>query len=220
VAARETERELLLEAAREGATFASEIVELLSPWSGLFDGLSPERTQLKQMVVQALCTHVFDDLLARFSRKDGISSLWGKDRHLVEKYFLFRRDGGFYNEAGIARLKELAEQAKTSLAVQENFYEYLRLLAYGLKGNSETLTREELALLARDADIVLSAWRAATAQPLQPRVVGDLRATRVVLGKQLPEGQTLTLPPWWPPESPAAETAAGPAAGRNPEPPE
>ena len=220
VAARETERELLREAAREGATFASEIVELLSPWSGLFDGLSPERTQLKQMVVQALCTHVFDDLLARFSRKDGISSLWGKDRHLVEKYFLFRRDGGFYKEAGIARLKELAEQAKTSLAVQENFYEYLRLLAYGLKGNSETLTREELALLARDADIVLSAWRAATAQPLQPRVVGDLRATRVVLGKQLPEGQTLTLPPWWPPESPAAETAVGPAAGRNPEPPE
>ena len=220
LAAREAERGLLLEAAREGVTFASEIIEFLSPWSGLFGEMSPERTQLKQMVVQAVCTHVFDDLLVRFSRKDGISALWGKDRHLVEKYFLFLRGGGFYNDARIARLKELAEQAKTSLAVQENFYEYLRLLAYGLKGNSGTLTREELALLARDADIVLSAWRAATAQPLQPCVVGDLRETRVVLGKLLPEGQPLTLPPWWPPEPPAAETAAGPVAGPNPEPPE
>jgi len=108
-------------------------------------------------------SNVFDDLLARFSRKDGISSLWGKDRHLVEKYFPFRRDGGFYNDDRIAWLKELAEQAKTSSLVQENFYQYLRILAYGLNGNSEILTREELAPLARDADIVLSAWRAATA---------------------------------------------------------
>jgi hypothetical protein len=216
VEAREAERGLLLEAAREGSTFASEIIESLSPWSGLFDGFGPERTQLKQMVIQALCGHVFDDLLARFSRKDGISSLWGKDRHLVEKYFLFRRDSGFYSGDTIAWLKELAEQAKTSSVVQENFYQYLRMLAYGLNGNSEILTREELGPLARDAEIVLSAWRAATAQPLQPRVVGDLRSSKAVLENQLPEGETLTLPPWWPTEPPAAGTAAKAAAVRDP----
>jgi hypothetical protein len=220
VTAREAERELLLEAARDGARFASETIESLRPWSGLFGGLSAERTELRQAVVQALSAHVFDDLLARFSRKDGISALWGKERHLVEKYYLFRRDEGFYNEARVVRLKEVADQARTWLAVQENFYEYLRLLAYGLKGGSETLTREELRPLAQDAEIVLSAWRAATARPLQPRVVGDLRETRVVLGKQLPEGQGLMLPLWWPPDPPAAQTGDGPAAGPNPEPPE
>ena len=129
VTARGAERELLLEAARDGASFASETIESLRPWSGLFGGFSAERTELKQAVVQALSVHVFDDLLARFSRKDGISALWGKTRHLVEKYYLFRRDGGFYNEARVARLKEVADQAKTSLPVQENFYEYVRLLA-------------------------------------------------------------------------------------------
>ena len=221
VTAREAEQELLLEAARDGARFASETIASLHPWSGLFGGgFSAERTELKRAVVQALSVHVFDDLLARFSRKDGISTLWGKDRHLVEKYYLFQRDGGFYNEDRIARLNNVADQAKASAAVQENFYEYLRLLAYSLKGNSETLTREEVAPLAREADIVLPAWRAATAQPLQPRVVGDLRETRVVLGKQLPEGQALTLPPWWPAEPPAAELSGGPAAGPNAEPAE
>jgi hypothetical protein len=219
--AREGERELLLEAATDGARFASETIESLRPWNGLFGGLSPERTELKQAVVQVLSAHVFDDLLARFSRKDGIAALWGRDRHLVEKHYLFRRDGGFYSEARTARLKDIANQAKTSLVVQENFYEYLRLLGYGLKGGgSETLTTEELRPLAQDAEIVLSAWRAATAQPLQPRVVADLRETRAVLGKELPEGQVLTLPPWWPTEPQVEETAEEPTTAPNPEPPE
>jgi KAP-like P-loop domain-containing protein len=213
VIARDAERRLLLDAAKEGASFASEVLESMQPWSGLFGAFSPERAELKQAAVQALCPYVFDNLIMRFARKDGISALWGKGRHLVEKHFLFRRDGGFYTEARIARLKQLAEDAKTVPTVQENFYEYLRLLAYGLKGNSETLTGAEVSALARDADIVSPAWRAATAQPLQPRVVGDLRETRLVLAKQLPEGDALTLPSWWPAELPAAETApAVPAA--------
>jgi hypothetical protein len=221
VTARTAERELLLEAARDGATLASETIETLRPWSGLFGGFSAERTELKRTAVEALQPHVFSDLLARFSRKDGISALWGKERHLAEKYYLFQRDGGFYNEASIGRLKELADQAKDSLTVQENFYEYLRLLAYGLKGGSETLTIEELTPLARDAEIVLPAWRAATAQPLQPRVVGDLLETRVVIEKLLPGGTVLTLPPWWPPDSPAAVQAGeGPAPKPKPEPAE
>jgi hypothetical protein len=96
-----------------------------------------EVRELLQAVVQVLSEHVFDDLLARFSRKKSISELWGEESRLVEKYYLFRRDGGFYNKAKVVRLKEVADQAKTLLAVQENFCEYLRLLAYGLKGGAE-----------------------------------------------------------------------------------
>src|SRR5207247_3158830 len=47
VTARGAEKELLLEAARNGASFASETIEALRPWSGLFDGFSPERTELR-----------------------------------------------------------------------------------------------------------------------------------------------------------------------------
>jgi hypothetical protein len=205
-AAREAERSLLLEAARHGASFASETIDALGPWSGLFAGFSPELAELKQAVIQALNVHVFDDLLARFSRKDGISALWGKDRHLVEKHYLFHRSGGFYTDVRIGRLKELAEQAKTSQLVQENFYHYLRLLAYGLRGNSQTLTVEELKPLAQDAEIVSSVWRGATAQPLQPRVVGDLSQVRITLESQLPKDQPLPLPPWWPVEPLPTET--------------
>jgi hypothetical protein len=44
--AREAEKKLLLEAAQSGVSFASEILESLSPWSGLFGGFSRERTAL------------------------------------------------------------------------------------------------------------------------------------------------------------------------------
>jgi len=209
--AREAEKKLLLEAAQSGVSFASEILESLSPWSGLFGGFSPERTALKSVVVEALSVHVFDDLLARFSRKDGIAGLWGRTRHLVEKYYLFRREGGFYSDSRVTQFKEVAGQAKASLLIQENFYEYLRLFAYGIKsGGSETLTRDELWPLAREIDIMVAAWRAATAQPLQPRVVGDLQETKAVLEKQSPNHLILPLPPWWPAELPR-ETTAEPA---------
>jgi KAP family P-loop domain len=217
IAARTAERNLLLDAARDGASFASEIIESLRPWFGMYDGFSAERAELRRAVVEELKIHVFDDLFARFSRKDGISALWGKGRHLVEKHYLFRWDEGFYSETGVARLKEVADQARSSLLVQENFYEYLRLLVYGLKGNSEIVTPEELRPLAQSAEILLPAWRAATAQPLQPRVVVDLRDTWNILGRQLPDGQALALPSWWPAEPAAPETAAG-VPGQNPAP--
>src|SRR5262249_32490586 len=134
IAAREAEKNLLIEAAKSGDHFASDIVESMRPWSGFVDELSPERADLKRTVMDALCMHIFDDLLSRFSRKDGVSTLWGKKRHLTEKYFLLKRDGGFYTQARKDILSELAEQASSSSIIQENFYEYLRLFAYGLKG--------------------------------------------------------------------------------------
>ncbi len=220
VRAREAERELLIEAATDGAAFAAETIESLRPWSGLFDGSSPEKTELMVEVVEALKEHVFADLLARLSRKDGIESLWGKDRHLVEKHYLFKLDGGFYSEARIERLMKLADEAKKSSAVQANFYQYLRLLAYWLRrGGSETLTIAEIKPLAEDAAIVSLAWRATTAQPLQPRVIGDMRETRVLLNGQLPDGVDLPLPPWWPPDPPAVQTEEESAAEPSEEPP-
>jgi KAP-like P-loop domain-containing protein len=215
VSARDAERGLLLEAAKHGGVFAAETLESLRPWSEMFGGWTPEKSQLMTEVGEALKEHVFADLLGRFSRRDGIESLWGKDRHLVEKYYLFKRDAGFYSGARVSRLAMLADEATKSSAIQGNFYQYLRLLAYWLeRGGSETLTIEELKPLARDADIVSLAWRATIAQPLQPRVIGDMRARRALLNKQLPEGMALPLPPWWPPDPPVAqareESAVGP----------
>jgi hypothetical protein len=104
-------------------------------------------------------------------------------------------------------------------AAYVNFYQYLRLLAYWLqRGGSETLTIEELKPLAQDAAIVSLAWRAATAQPLQPRVIGDMREQRVWLSKQLPQGVELTLPAWWPPDPVAGKTGEESAAGPSGEP--
>src|SRR5262249_25058671 len=95
VSARNAERELLLEAARHGDGFAAEMIESLRPWSGLFGGETAEKSQLLAELVETLKEHIFADVLDRFSRKDGIESLWGKDRHLVEKHYLFKRDSGF-----------------------------------------------------------------------------------------------------------------------------
>jgi hypothetical protein len=54
----------------------------------------------------------------------------------VQKYFLFRADSEFYTVETLEFLREAAERANDSSAVQGNFLEFLRLLTYGL---SDTL---------------------------------------------------------------------------------
>jgi hypothetical protein len=51
-------------------------------------------------------------------KKDGVSSLWGHDSHLVEKTVLFDKKYGFYSADNINTLQNTAQSAKEDYGIQ------------------------------------------------------------------------------------------------------
>lgn len=196
VAARETERQALAFAANDGLWFASEILEHFRIWHPP-KGMEPAAQNLEHFVVGVFIPVILADLRARFSSKDGIASLWGRDRHLIEKHLLFRRDAGFYTTETIEHLQMLAGSAKADEDVQTNFLEFLRMLAYGLTETLTPVSHDDLLALARDRVLMPMAWKAATWNRLQPGILDSLKKTRVSLAELQGSDMDLPLPHWW-----------------------
>ena len=154
---------------------------------------------------------LFEELRRRFTRDNGVGSLWGRDRGLVQKYFLFRADSGFYTAETREFLRTAAARASASPAVQENFLEFLRLLTYGITNTLGVVTSEEVLPLIKDREIVGIAWKAATVRELQPRTAGSLKQNREVLAQVAATDEHLSLPEWWAIAT-AREETAGPTS--------
>lgn len=195
---REAERDFLVGTAAKCSWFAGEILENLKVWDTLEMGLySAEKAALKQAVTNVLMPTVLRDLHDRFLRQDGVRSIWPKEKHRVEKYVLLRRESAFYAEAEVEKLKSLAARARDDRHIQENFVEYLRLIEAGLENSLSVLSRDDIAPLARDTAIISFAWSAATAKPLQLRVMGSLNKTRSTLREIVGSDAHLPCPAWW-----------------------
>jgi len=192
------ERDLLLQIAANAERFAVAELDRLQAWMpGHFFG-RPDAAQLHREVVEALSGFVVADLRLRFSRENGIGSLWGRDRALTHKYFLFRLDSGFYTPDGLEFLRHTAGRAAESKPIQENFLEFLRLLTHGMTNGLGVVEPGELRALARHKEIVGIAWKAATVRRLQPRTAGSLAEFRKLLATVAESDEHLALPQWWP----------------------
>jgi len=211
---RAAEKELLLRVGSRATALAVGELENLQIWMPFRDaGGQPEARELYREFVSVLRESLFADLRRRFTRVNGMGSLWGQDRGLVQKYFLFRADSEFYSAETLEFLREILRPTADSPATQENFLEYLRLLTYGISDSLGVVTREEVTPLAENREIVGLAWKAATTSELQPRTVGSLRKSRDILAHVAGTDEHLPLPYWW---SGVAETAT--AAERQSEP--
>lgn len=192
VRAREEEKSLLLDSAGDAGPLATHLLEALKVGSGLPDlASSPEGRTLKNEIVKALSPAVVEDLLARFGREAGISSLGRENRYLAERYFLLRRDSPFFDELGRTRLKELARSAQADHNVQLNFVHFIDLLHEALEHSQEAKD------LAADVEIIGAAWTAATSKPLRRQVVADLEKARTAFAELLGGDTALPLPGWW-----------------------
>ena len=195
---RQEEQDFLVDTATKCSWFAGEILESLKVWDTLEMGpYAAEEARLKQAVTNALMPTVLRDLHDRFLRQDGVHSIWPKEKHRVEKYVLLRRESEFYAEAEVEKLKNLAARARDDRHIQENFVEYLRLIEAGLENSLSALSRGDIAPLARDTAIISFAWSAATAKPLQFRVMGSLNKTRSTLREIVGSDAHLPCPAWW-----------------------
>src|SRR5688572_17113200 len=94
-------------------------------------------------------------------------------------------------------IRNVARDAATNQAVQQNFLEFLRLLAFGITDILGVVTQQEILPLARNREVVGVAWRAATAHGLQPRTRGSLVEIREVLSRAAQTEEHLPLPHWW-----------------------
>jgi hypothetical protein len=190
---RGAEQDFLKLTCMECSYMAPQILEKFAIWIN-FDASG--RSALANIVIESLSAFIYEDLAQRFARKDGISSLWGKDRHLVEKFFLFGADKSFFTPSRVEYLRSLSDIAPSNADVRLNFYEFIRLLTYGLTNILDPLSPAEIHPLAKDTIIIGIAWRAATCRRLQPRVHSSMLDAQKVLVQIAGADTHLPIPDW------------------------
>jgi hypothetical protein len=139
-------------------------------------------------------------ILAKFEEPRGLDSFWG-ERDLVSplKLELFDPASAFHSRPEYrARLRELAEAARTNPVVQDNFVTFLSQLAYGAsRGGSFGF--EDCRKLLKDANETLlpTLWQAAVCNPLNVRETGTLREHRKGLIAWGLKEEFMPVPEWW-----------------------
>jgi len=156
-----------------------------------------EAQVLMDGLVDELIPAVIGELRNRFTRKEGTNSLWGHDRHPVEKWILFRRDGGFYSKDGLEFLKVIVGRAKTDIVIHANLFQFVLMLGHALRHGLKALGPTELHPLASDKEIIPLIWQGVVSNRLQPRMIGSLKETRAQLIELLGSEELLPVPEWW-----------------------
>jgi hypothetical protein len=196
--ARATEREVLyavLDRARVSAVPFLEGIEAWQPGGTGFE--REEELVLRRDVITLLSPVVERVLIGRFERPGGIGALWKDEGNLVEKYHLFDPRGGFYSEGTLARLRELAKEARHSSGIHENFVQMAQMLAYGLGGAIGPVLGETVRDLLTREEVRSVIWQGATAAKLQPRSLGSFKKTRAVLIQAVGSEAAFPVPDWW-----------------------
>lgn len=197
VQARTGEADVLKLAAQKASKDAMGILEELKAWDTLLGPMMKEAQILMDILVDELVPAAVDELRDRFTRKDGINTLWGHDQHPAEKWILFRRDGGFYSDDGMKFLRLIVGRAKTDTVIHANLIQFISMLGHALRHGSKWLSPSDLHPLASDKEIIPLIWKGVTSNRLQPRVIGSLKETRARLVKLLGSEELLPVPEWW-----------------------
>ena len=193
--AHEREKEILDRATGDGSGFATQILEYLRIWDPLARA-EPELEELKKAVIEIAAPVLYKELCERFKRRDGINTLWGQDRHLVEKYFLYKHDAGYYSRDVRGYFEGLAEAANSDAIIHENLFEYLYMFTYGLRKGLQVLAPEDMVPLAKDVELMGTIWKGVVARRLQPRLTRWLEETRAKLAEHFGGEEHLPIPKW------------------------
>jgi hypothetical protein len=197
VQARAAETEVLKRGGREASKRAVDILNDLKPWDPLRGPMVKEAQALRNSVVDELISAVIDKVRSRFTRNDGINSMWGHDRHLVEKWILFRRDSGFYSESGLELLKPIVGRASTDAIIHSNLLQFVLMIGNALRHGLKVLGPSDVTPLTSDKEIMPLLWQGAVSRKIQPRTIGSLKQVRSRLVEVLGDEKLLLTPDWW-----------------------
>jgi hypothetical protein len=137
-----------------------------------------------------------DQLVDRFSKKDGIGLLWGKDKAFLEKELLFESNPYFHINNIYLRLEAIAQQAAEVSMVQENFLEFMRMLLYAALDLSSGFSHEQELEILKNERFREICWRAATCQRIHRRSMGSLLERRKAFIKKTELYNAFPIPSW------------------------
>ena len=184
-------------ATQEASNSAREILDALKAWDPLRGPMAKEAQVLMEGVVAELVPALIGELRNRFTRKDGISSMWGHDRHVVEKWILFRRDSGFYSRNGLEFIKLTVGRASTDAIIHSNLLQFVLMIGNAARHGLKVLGPSDVNPLARDKEIMPLLWQGAVSRKIQPRTLGSLKEVRSRLVELLGDEKLLLTPDWW-----------------------
>ncbi|CAE6716110.1 MAG: hypothetical protein H8K06_06640 [Nitrospira sp.] len=196
VQARAAEIEVLKRGGREASKRAVDILNDLKPWDPLRGSMVKEAQALRDSVVDELIPGVIEEVRSRFTRNDGVNSMWGHDRHLVEKWILFRRDSGFYSKSGLEFLRSIVGRASTDAIIHSNLLQFVLMIGNASRHGLKVLGPSDVNPLASDKEIMPLVWQGAVSRKIQPRTLGSLKEVRARLVESLGDEQLLLTPDW------------------------
>ena len=135
--------------------------------------------------------------LDRFRMSEGVDLFWGRNEWTPEKQVVFDPNSQFHKGEARETLTAIAAEAADLVDIQMNFLTYMRMLLYGLAGGASSFPAEGCRVLLGDSQLLDSVWQAATARPLNPRVVGSLREQLSAPSTEALELAFPTVPGWW-----------------------
>ena len=161
----------------------------------------PELIKAYNDIGKTFSESVADRLLERFQRADGIEALWRYKHVEVQKQIAYDASSVFHSKTYRERLYALADTAGYNEIVQRNFLEFFQMLVYLAADEKRRLEYGRLEatarILASDASFTARMWSASVAQPLNLRVVGELKTYRSALLEKLRVPESVLPEPDW-----------------------
>jgi nucleoside-triphosphatase THEP1 len=195
---RNEEKKLIIKIANKIKPQASSILDALREFHDPFLQNEKAFADTRKEVEKILQGALVSELINRFKINDGIRELWGKNDYIAEKKLLFYKDSLFHDDKVYKELKTVAEKAKNSIVIQNNFIEYARMLFHASVSVVEWTNSNETNELLKKSEFLTIIWNAVISQPLNRRLVGSFEEYRGIIKKDiLKDDNALPIPKWW-----------------------
>jgi hypothetical protein len=211
LALRAREKELLSRIVREASFGPLPLLADLEPWNNA-GWVRGHAHDLRASLAQTACDRGGSQVLRVFETDSAVASVAADTKRTAERYLLFRPQSPTWSPDGRARFEELTREGTRTAIIEDNCMAFIAVIA-DPNERLAWVSRSELQDLARTNEIILPAWGAATAGPVNIRMFSWLKEHRTALegirGEPLPE------PRWWKELEGRVERSA-PASARAP----
>jgi len=179
---RNSEEETLIKLAQYSKEDPGGYMGVLAPWQ---EGDFPWEDHgkliddLRKKLVDIAEPHLAGKIIGHFKNRGGISSLWGHDTNIEQKYVLFNINGPLWQGEKLQQLIDVFDDAKINSITHNNVYEFVRMLSYGIKESiGVSNKREDLEAIIKNNELAEAIWNALISRPIQYRGHSKVREIR------------------------------------------
>jgi KAP family P-loop domain len=201
-AAREEERNALMNFLRSGVDRPELYLELLKPWAWEHEYAPIDRrerelqTDLRNTLVAPLIPVVLEDALKLFEVPNGVRRLNEKNRLASFKYVLFN-ESPLLSERGPRRtILQIFDRAAEDNTIHGNCIDFFELVLNGLRTSLEGAPIADIRRLPHDEVFVRQLWKSVVARRIQYRMQQHILDGRQALIDSGAAEEILPVPDW------------------------